>query len=545
MLIKTLTGANNRYVFRSSGGHTISLSAPLGTTFAWTCAFFGIDTQAPVISPVANQAISTDPDQNSASLDVTKLGSVSDNMDTDLEITYRVGSTVLTGYYDFPVGVTTVTMDAQDSTGNAATQVSFTVTVTDKNPPAAPTVSSVTFNPDRTLTVTGTAEPGATVHVEFPDKSVATTIAAGSDAKFHSGAPLAFGAAPTTAGSFSVVSTAAQPASNVTVTAVDGVGNVSGASVSAVTAPMEDTQKIIANFMYSRANQLMGNQPDLTGLLSGATSGAGTGSLDLTVTRGQGHFNLTSVEGKNLWFRLKGARSEEGSAKTSAAFGALGGHLHLRETLLLGAMLQVDHLSQEDGAARLSGTGWMLGPYLVAKRPNDPLFFSGSLLYGESSNRVAPLGTYEDEFDSARLLAQVKVSGQIEAGATLFSPYLDAAYLKEDQEAYTDSLNTAIGAQSIDLMQVSLGLNLAHQVKSVRGDLELRGGVSGIWSSTGGTTTAQTVLPGYAGWRGKLDLGLTYVLPRHGSLTLNAYLDGLGASDFQSYGLSASYPLAF
>ncbi|WP_162618861.1 HYR domain-containing protein, partial [Tritonibacter mobilis] len=70
-----------------------------------------------------------------ATLDVTSLGSVTDNSGTTPAITYAISGTPLSGAYAFPLGVTTVTMDASDGAGNAAVQQSFTVTVTDGEVP--------------------------------------------------------------------------------------------------------------------------------------------------------------------------------------------------------------------------------------------------------------------------------------------------------------------------------------------------------------------------------------------------------------------------
>ena len=592
------------------------------------------DAGVPVLVAPSAQSADTDAGETTASLDVTDLGSVSDNVDSNLGITYKVGSTTLTGAYDFPVGETTVTMDAVDSAGNAAIQVSFTVTVSDVTPPPAPTVAEVTINPDKTLIVFGTTEPGATVTVTFPDGTRATTTASGGSPAGATQFRQTVQNAAT--GSWTVTSATPQPSGDVTVTATDVNGNTSGASLVLVdTTPpdvvisgaperlthkgsfdatitfsesvtgftasditvshanvtalsgsgaiytatitstgtgdvnlavpadaaedaagngttasntlvvadttVEETQKTIASFMYSRANQLIANQPDLTGFISGS----GGGTLNAAVTRGHGQFDLSSGTDRSLWFALKGSWAKDGTSDTSSAFGVIGSHIHLRETLLVGAMLQFDHLSQQDGAARIEGTGWLVGPYVVAKLPDQPLYFEGRLLYGKSSNSLSPFGTYEDDFDTSRLLAQIKVTGDYAYGQTVLSPYLNAAYVKDDQDAYTDGLGNVIAAQSIDLKQVAFGFDVAHPVAVKTGDLELSGGVSGIWSSTGGTAVAQTVLPGYAGWRGKLDLGLNYVSPRHGTLSIKAYLDGLGASDYQSYGLSLGYTLRF
>ncbi|PCJ05380.1 MAG: transporter, partial [Rhodobacteraceae bacterium] len=191
------------------------------------------------------------------------------------------------------------------------------------------------------------------------------------------------------------------------------------------------------------------------------------------------------------------------------------------------------------------GNGWLAGPYVVAKMVDQPLFFEARLLYGQSSNTVSPFGTYRDDFDTTRLLAQVKVVGSFEQGRTRLSPYLNAAYAADKQEAYQDSLGNLVPLQKVELMQIAVGLDVAQPVPLKTGDLELRAGVSGIWSNTGGTEVAGSVLPGYAGWRSKVNLGLNYASDSYGTFTVSTFLDGLGAKGYESYGLNLGYSLAF
>ena len=98
------------------------------------------DLIPPVLTAPANQTANTDAGEAFARLDVTSLGSVTDNSGSVPVISYQTtppgGATVtLTGPFDFPIGVTPVTMDAVDVSGNAAAQVGFTVTVTDNEAP--------------------------------------------------------------------------------------------------------------------------------------------------------------------------------------------------------------------------------------------------------------------------------------------------------------------------------------------------------------------------------------------------------------------------
>ncbi|PCJ05067.1 MAG: transporter, partial [Rhodobacteraceae bacterium] len=190
------------------------------------------DAEVPVLTAPAAQTANTDTAAATAALDVTALGSVSDNVDSGLSISYMVGSTTLSGVYDFPLGETTVTMDASDTAGNDAVQVSFTVTVSDVTAPPAPVIADVEVNSDKTLTVSGTTEPGATVTVTFPDLTTATTVASGGapSAMAPLGSVSVLSAAAGT-GSFSVTSPTAQPSGDVTVTSTDINGNTSGASL--------------------------------------------------------------------------------------------------------------------------------------------------------------------------------------------------------------------------------------------------------------------------------------------------------------------------
>ena len=611
-------------------------NAAVQVSFTVTVSDGSTDVVAPVLTAPASQTALADAGTDHATLDVTGLGSVSDNVDTDLSIVYRVGATVLSGAYDFPLGVTTVTMDATDMAGNAAVQVSFTVTVQDMSPPPAPTVASVTVNPNLTLTVSGTTEPGALVTVTFPDLTVVTTRATGGVAQKVQGVSRSL----LQLGSFSVTSAGPQPSGNVTVTATDGNGNTSGATLAVVdvTAPdvmisggpdqvtpnasfsvnivfteavtgfdagdisvahalvtgltgsgssytamltslgggavqisvpagaardgagnlttasnmlviedstVAETEEAIADFLYSRANHLLGNQPELSGLLSGSSKGHAIAK----VTRGQGSFdfgaNLGALGLNSGWFQLKGAKSTDDSAESLYVFGAIGGHVQLRDNMLLGAMLQVDHQSQDDGPRHVSGTGWLIGPYVVARLAEQPITFDGRLLYGRSSNAVSPYGTYEDGFDTRRVLGQVKVTGDYDLSGVALSPYLSLAYTKDAQSAYTDALGNLIPRQSVALRQMTLGVDATERLSFAGGEMELSAGIAGIGSQTSGTGAADSVVPRYEGWRGRMNFGLTYVSSAGGTFRASAYLDGLGVTDYDSYGLGLGYTLDF
>ncbi|MCB1655431.1 MAG: hypothetical protein KDI41_16480, partial [Pseudomonadales bacterium] len=152
---------------------------------------------------------------------------------------------------------------------------------------------------------------------------------------------------------------------------------------------VELTQEAIAGFMLGRANNLASNQPGLTRFLMGD----GCGNFSANATEGSGSIDGCVSHG-NTWAEITGAWSGDDSY-TLASFGA---HGFVNPNLLVGGMVQFDHA--EDSANNASGTGWMVGPYFVAQVPDQPLFFEGRLLYGQTDNDISPLGTYTDSFET-------------------------------------------------------------------------------------------------------------------------------------------------
>jgi hypothetical protein len=111
----------------------------------------------------------------------------------------------------------TETVVITDSAGHTTT---LTYPWTDTTPPLAPTVTLSAPDAHGDLTVTGTAEPGSTVTVTFPDHSTATSMAGVN-------------------GSYSITSSAPQPSGDISVTATDAAGNVSAATTVHSTGPAQ------------------------------------------------------------------------------------------------------------------------------------------------------------------------------------------------------------------------------------------------------------------------------------------------------------------
>lgn len=322
----------------------------------------------------------------------------------------------------------------------------------------------------------------------------------------------------------------------------DAAGNLNLASNTVTTVQaVTNTQRLIQAFQNARATSLATNQPGLTRFLQRS----GSGVLDTSVTQGSGYLNFASDPSNPVWFNLTGNWSSQDNFDSSYALAVLGAHRQVNSNLLIGAMLQLDYAETENGPASVDGTGWLIGPYVVAKLPSQPVFFEGRALYGQADNDISPLGTYTDSFDSDRWLVQSRVTGEIKRGALTLMPLLDVSYASDDQKAYTDSLGNLIPQQDFSLTTARLGMDFSHPIQVSRGAMELTGGLSGIWSTTSGTGTVPGVTPIGDTARARADLGFDYRLENNSLLAANVFYDGIGESGFENYSVNLLWQMSF
>jgi hypothetical protein len=283
---------------------------------------------------------------------------------------------------------------------------------------------------------------------------------------------------------------------------------------------VEITQEAIASFMLGRANNLASNQPGLTRFLMGD----GCAAFNANANEASGSIN-GCVSNGNIWAEITSAWSGDGSY----TLGTLGAHTFLSPNLLFGGMVQFDYM--DDPANNASGRGWMVGPYFVARVPEQPLYFEGRLLYGQTDNDISPLGTYTDSFETERWLAQLRATGEYQVQNTTLMPLLDFTYTEDRQQTYTDSLGNTIPGQTVSLMQLSMGMDFSTPLPVQTGSLELTGGLSGIYSSTNGGAAT----PEFENWRARTHLGVNYDTGTGATMNVGAFYDGLG-TNFESYG---------
>jgi hypothetical protein len=320
--------------------------------------------------------------------------------------------------------------------------------------------------------------------------------------------------------------------------AADAVQDASGtpsaaASVTGAFASGEAASQLIATFMEARAAALLASQPDVRGFLGGTS----TGLAFVDVTQGAGTVRLRTGGSGPFWAALDANWSDLGSASSSYALATLGAHTWLSQDALLGGMLQYDMAETRDGAARIEGTGWLIGPYFAAELAQGEIVMDGRLLYGRTDNEISPLGTYVDSFETERWLAILNTSGRVELARLTLLPGLGYAYTEDRQMAYVDALSVPVPEQTISLGELTA--RLEWEVPLGDGATVFTGGIAGIRANSSQTSSQ------LEGGRGRFNLGLRHAGANGFNVDLGGYIDGIGAANYQSRAIALTVSYAF
>lgn len=320
--------------------------------------------------------------------------------------------------------------------------------------------------------------------------------------------------------------------------ATDEAGNLSLASeiVTIINTLPAETSAQIASFMQARARNLIANQPSLLDVIRGG------GHFNADVTSSKGVFDFSSDMSHPIWFQLRGNWSSADTQTDQYVFGVLGTHYQPSENLWLGMMAQFDDARSVDGVAETAGWGWLIGPYIVAQHPSQPLYFEASALYGQSYNTVSPLGTFSDDFTTDRVLATARVTGEYDTGRMVLFPNIGLVYTSDRQHEYTDSLSNVIAAQSVSMTDFSAALDFELPLDVTGGQLMLTGGASVHYMAVGGDAVG---ISPYEGFSSSTELGLSYVGSRGARYSGSAHYDGIGNPGYEAYGVTFELSVPF
>lgn len=213
------------------------------------------------------------------------------------------------------------------------------------------------------------------------------------------------------------------------------------------------------------------------------------------------------------------------------------------ERLAVGLMAQIDRTSERiSGFSDISGTGWMVGPYVSAEISPD-LFFSARAAWGKSSNSASidVLGDeniFSDDSDTERSLLRAQLYGKYELGRVTLWPTAEVIFMRERQDAYsvTDGVNTAtIAGATAEIARFSLSSGIEVPVSAAQGTAILFATPQLDWGFlSNGTSSINDSLSG------SVEFGIRTAPGQDWSGELAGRYDGIGQHTFEAFSLRSS-----
>lgn len=250
----------------------------------------------------------------------------------------------------------------------------------------------------------------------------------------------------------------------------------------------------------------------------------------------------------NLW--VKGHYGESTDtrrgAEVKSKFGIvyLGADVRYNADTRVGMMAELDWFDESAAGTNPDGEGqgWMIGPYLVS-RLDDRMILDVRAAYGQSDNKITPMGTFTDSYDTERWLLETNLTGQWRVDAWDIEPAIGLLYMTETQKAYTDTNGQPVGEQTTSLGSLNFGPTFYYNVN--RGDgtlLRPMLGLKGIWDF------ATPKLYDYSGQRlddealrAQVKLGIQAHLPNGSQVEGSYTYGGIGVSGQDVHGLELSF----
>lgn len=243
----------------------------------------------------------------------------------------------------------------------------------------------------------------------------------------------------------------------------------------------------------------------------------------------------------DIWTQVKGSKSTQPNVKSEFWSANFGTHYFVSNDVLVGMLTQFDWAEEINSSANstVSGNGFLVGPYIAGKVKDQNLYYEARALWGRSSNDITPIGTYTDSFETERWLASLKVQGSYDLDdQTVVKPEVSISYFEETQEAYTDTNSNLIPEQTISLGEFKFGPTITRSFDAGSGfTMRASVGVSGITNfSVDNANTSTSNAFANQDLRARVDAGIELENEYGIRFTAAGFYDGIGASNFQSYG---------
>lgn len=245
----------------------------------------------------------------------------------------------------------------------------------------------------------------------------------------------------------------------------------------------------------------------------------------------------------DLWGELTLAEFDSAGKNGDFSLLYVGADYMVTDRLLVGVLAQIDTFDSSSAGhvGDGKGDGFMVGPYATA-RLADNLYGDVRIAWGEADNEINPLGSFVDEFDTSRVLFSGSLTGDYDLGGSLnLRPTVEYRSFNETQKAYTDSLGVLIPESDLTLNELSFAPMLQTRHQQLDGD---------VWTAfieaEGIYNFGDTVVGVFdEDFRLRFEAGVDWASENGFRVKVNAFLDGVGADEFEAHGLRFSVSRTF
>ncbi|MFN3661395.1 invasin domain 3-containing protein, partial [Yoonia sp.] len=297
-----------------------------------------------------------------------------------------------------------------------------------------------------------------------------------------------------------------------------------------------------------------GNQGHI--LLSGGAASALSGFAEVGKTESEPRTMLnfagqTTFENGNFHLWAEGTFSTYTDATGSldqrnGSFGIfhLGGDVLINENLSFGMMASFDRARETiEEYSRVTGKGWMVGPYLAAELAPG-LYFTARVAYGRSDNS-AEIDIFSNEapwsgdFTTERFLARGTVYGETSVGNVQITPAIDIAAIREKQSDYRvsngfDSLE--IAGSTTDLGRLALSSEFSITTDTSDGVTKFYATPTLAWDFNRNFSAI-----GNEELHGAIEVGLSNKSDDGWQGDVALRMDGIGEAGFEGYSLRIGF----
>ena len=227
----------------------------------------------------------------------------------------------------------------------------------------------------------------------------------------------------------------------------------------------------------------------------------------------------------------------------------IGADYLIKPDVLIGLSIQGDWLNMDgkNTESKTEGTGFLITPYVTAKLSED-LYLNANVGWGKSYNDISPFGTYTDSFNSERWIASAALIGKWKLNGFNIEHGTYLTYFKETSDSYTDSLSVFIPSVETETGTFKIGPTLSKNYTTDKGSIYTPFlTMNGIWtfSQNNRTTAFNQKSRATKGLRGRLELGLDIYSDNSSQFKFSTNYDGIGDSNFESWGLILNYNYQF